>query len=335
MGRDTADLVKRLAGRRILVIGDMVADIYIDGRISRISREAPVLVLEQAGEKIVAGGAANVAHNAQTLGGSVYAVGLLGEDAAAQGLADILAEKGVQTAGLFRDAARPTISKTRIIAGGRATVSQQIVRLDKESHAPLRRETEGEMLRYLDEILPQMEGIVLSDYGAGTITEAVKDKLIGYAREHGLPSIVDSRYDIRRFRDIGYVKQNDAELSAAVGRELPDEATLMAAGRERRAELSADGVLVTRGEHGMMLFSRDGTVTDIPVSDRSEVYDVSGAGDTCVATVILALAAGIEAPEAARLSNVASGIAVRKLGTATVSAAELSRALDAQGDAAD
>ena len=331
MGRDTADLVKRLAGRRILVIGDMVADIYIDGRISRISREAPVLVLEQAGEKIVAGGAANVAHNAQTLGGSVYAVGLLGEDAAAQGLADILAEKGVQTAGLFRDAARPTISKTRIIAGGRATVSQQIVRLDKESHAPLRRETEGEMLRYLDEILP----IVLSDYGAGTITEAVKDKLIGYAREHGLPSIVDSRYDIRRFRDIGYVKQNDAELSAAVGRELPDEATLMAAGRELLAELSADGVLVTRGEHGMMLFSRDGTVTDIPVSDRSEVYDVSGAGDTCVATVILALAAGIEAPEAARLSNVASGIAVRKLGTATVSAAELSRALDAQGDAAD
>ncbi len=335
MGRDTADLVKRLAGRRILVIGDMVADIYIDGRISRISREAPVLVLEQAGEKIVAGGAANVAHNAQTLGGSVYAVGLLGEDAAAQGLADILAEKGIQTAGLFRDAARPTISKTRIIAGGRATVSQQIVRLDKESHAPLRRETEGEMLRYLDEILPQMEGIVLSDYGAGTITEAVKDKLIGYAREHGLPSIVDSRYAIRRFRDIGYVKQNDAELAAAVGRELPDEAALVDAGRALLAELSADGVLVTRGEQGMMLFSRDGTVTDIPVSDRSEVYDVSGAGDTCVATVILALAAGIEAPEAARLSNVASGIAVRKLGTATVSAAELSRALDAQGDAAD
>ena len=315
----------------VIVIGDMVADIYIDGRISRISREAPVLVLEQAGEKIVAGGAANVAHNAQTLGGSVYAVGLLGEDAAAQGLADILAEKGVQTAGLFHDAARPTISKTRIIAGGRATVSQQIVRLDKESHAPLRRETEGEMLRYLDEILPQMEGIVLSDYGAGTITEAVKDKLIGYAREHGLPSIVD----IRRFRDIGYVKQNDAELAAAVGRELPDEAALVDAGRALLKELSADGVLVTRGEQGMMLFSRDGTVTDIPVSDRSEVYDVSGAGDTCVATVILALAAGIEAPEAARLSNVASGIAVRKLGTATVSAAELVRALDAQGDAAD
>lgn len=335
MGRETADLVKRLSGRRILVIGDMVADIYIDGRISRISREAPVLVLEQAGEKIVAGGAANVAHNAQTLGGSVYAVGLLGEDAAAQGLADILAEKGVQTAGLFRDAARPTISKTRIIAGGRATVSQQIVRLDKESHAPLRRETEGEMLRYLDEILPQMEGIVLSDYGAGTITEAVKDKLIGYAREHGLPSIVDSRYAIRRFRDIGYVKQNDAELAAAVGRELPDEAALVDAGRALLKELSADGVLVTRGEQGMMLFSRDGTVTDIPVSDRSEVYDVSGAGDTCVATVILALAAGIQAPEAARLSNVASGIAVRKLGTATVSAAELVRALDAQGDAAD
>ena len=330
MDFDITQLADRLAGRRILVLGDMVADIYIDGRISRISREAPVLVLEQAGERIVAGGAANVAHNAQTLGGSVYAVGLLGDDAAAQGLRDILAGKGVHTEGLLTDGGRPTISKTRIIAGGRATVSQQIVRLDKESHAPMRRETEGEMLRYLDAILPRMEGIVLSDYGSGTITEAVKDKLIGYAREHGLPSIVDSRYDIRRFRDIGYVKQNDAELAAAVGRELPDEAALVAAGRELLKELSADGVLVTRGEKGMMLFSRDGTITDIPVSDKSEVYDVSGAGDTCVATVILALAAGIEAPEAARLSNVASGIAVRKLGTATVSAAELVRTLAVQ-----
>ena len=322
------DALSGMQSRSILVIGDMVADIYLDGRISRISREAPVLVLEQAGEKVVAGGAANVVNNIATLGGTVHAAGLVGRDESADGLRAILAKNGADVRGLISDESRPTISKTRIIAGGRATVSQQIVRLDKESHAPLRRETEGEMLRYLDEILPQMEGIVLSDYGAGTITEAVKDKLIGYAREHGLPSIVDSRYDIRRFRDIGYVKQNDAELSAAVGRELPDEAALMAAGRELLAELSADGVLVTRGEHGMMLFSRDGTVTDIPVSDRSEVYDVSGAGDTCVATVILALAAGAEPALAARLSNIASGIAVRKLGTSTVSVRELAEAIE-------
>ena len=208
-----APLIDTLEGRRILVIGDMVADVYIDGRISRISREAPVLVLEQAGEKIIAGGAANVVHNCATLGGKVTAVGLVGDDRQADGICTVLENAGVDTSGLLRDAARPTISKTRIIAGGRATVSQQIVRLDRESHTPMSRATEAAMLRCLDKVLPETDGIVLSDYGAGTITEAVKGKLIGYAREHEIPSMVDSRYDIHRFSGIGYVKQNDAELA--------------------------------------------------------------------------------------------------------------------------
>ena len=293
-----APLIAKFQGRRILVIGDMVADVYIDGRISRISREAPVLVLEQAGEKIIAGGAANVVHNCATLGGSVTAVGLVGDDRQADGICAVLENAGVDTTGLLRDAERPTISKTRIIAGGRATVSQQIVRLDRESHAPMSRAMESAMLRYLDGVLPETDGIVLSDYGAGTITEAVKGKLIGYAREH-----------------------------AAVGRKLPDAPAIYAAGRELLEELGADGVLVTRGELGMVLVEKDGSVSDIPVTDKSEVYDVSGAGDTCVATVILALAAGIAPESAARLSNYASGIAVRKLGTATVSAEELKKAV--------
>lgn len=322
-----APLIDTLEGRRILVIGDMVADVYIDGRISRISREAPVLVLEQAGEKIIAGGAANVVHNCATLGGKVTAVGLVGDDRQADGICTVLENAGVDTSGLLRDAARPTISKTRIIAGGRATVSQQIVRLDRESHTPMSRATEAAMLRCLDKVLPETDGIVLSDYGAGTITEAVKGKLIGYAREHEIPSMVDSRYDIHRFSGIGYVKQNDAELAAAVGRKLPDAPAIYAAGRELLEELGADGVLVTRGEFGMVLIEKDGSIHDIPVTDKSEVYDVSGAGDTCVSAVILALAAGIAPSDAARLSNYASGIAVRKLGTATVSAEELKRAV--------
>ena len=277
-----APLIDRLSGRRILVIGDMVADVYIDGRISRISREAPVLVLEQAGEKIIAGGAANVVHNCATLGGTVTAVGLVGDDRQADGISSVLENAGVDTSGLLRDAERPTISKTRIIAGGRATVSQQIVRLDRESHAPMSRAMESAMLRYLDGVLPETDGIVLSDYGAGTITEAVKGKLIGYAREHDIPSIVDSRYGIHRFSGIGYVKQNDAELAAAVGRKLPDAPAIYAAGRELLEELGADGVLVTRGELGMVLVEKDGSVSDIPVTDKSEVYDVSGAGDTVI-----------------------------------------------------
>lgn len=328
MRQDLMEDIRAVQGKRILVIGDMVADIYLDGRISRISREAPVLVLEQAGEKIVAGGAANVANNVATMGGEVYAAGILGRDAGAEGLIAILEKNGVHTEGLVQDDERPTVSKTRIIAGGRATVSQQIVRIDKESKEPVSGQTEELLLGYIDSILPEMEGIVLSDYGAGTITGRVQEHLISYARAHDIPSIVDSRYDIRRFRGIKYVKQNDSELAAAVERELPDLQSLCEAGKELLEALAAEGVLVTRGEQGMSLFERNGDITHVPVTDRSEVFDVSGAGDTCVSAVILSLAAGVPPRRAAELSNYASGIAVRKLGTSTVSAEELLKILE-------
>ena len=327
MKKELDPIIEEIQGRNILVIGDMVADIYLDGRISRISREAPVLVLEQAGEKVVAGGAANVVNNAATLGGNVFAVGLLGLDSAAKGLKQALEKNGAHTTGLFCDEKRPTISKTRVIAGGRATVSQQIVRIDKESKEPMAPAFEAEIMQYIKQLLPKVQGVVISDYGAGTITPKIQHQLISWCRHHNIPSMVDSRYGIHQFKDIGYVKQNDAELAAAVGRELPTEEDIFEAGQELLQELSADGVLVTRGEDGMVLLEKDGSIHNIPVSDKSEVFDVSGAGDTCVATVILALAAGVEPAKAAELSNIASGIAVRKLGTATVSSEELRQAV--------
>ncbi len=327
MKKDLMDLVQAMQGKKVLVIGDMVADIYLDGRISRISREAPVLVLEQAGEKTVAGGAANVVNNVATMGGIPFSVGLLGLDKNAKGLKQVLETNGAHTEGLFCDEKRPTISKTRIIAGGRATVSQQIVRIDNESKKPMPRAFEEQILLYLKKILPYVEGIVLSDYGSGTVTEKLGAFLVDYARKHQIPSIVDSRYDIHRFKGVGYVKQNDAELAAAMGTRLASEEEFCDAGQALLRELDADGVLVTRGERGMTLFEKDGAIHDIPVSDKSEVYDVSGAGDTCVATMILALAAGAAPVEAAELSNIASGIAVRKLGTATVSSEELKNAV--------
>lgn len=323
MKQELIPIIDEMKGKNILIVGDMVADIYLDGRISRISREAPVLVLQEVGEKIVPGGAANVVNNVATLGGNVYAVGLVGRDNAAKGLKAELEENGAHTDGIFMDETRPTISKTRIIAGRRATVSQQIVRVDKESKEPMSPAFESQIIQYLDGLLPKIQGVVISDYGSGTVTPNIRRHLIRYCRTHGIPSMVDSRYDIHSFTDIGYVKQNDAELAAAVGRELPDGDSLYDAGRELLKDLSADGVLVTRGEKGMVLFEKDGAIHDIPVTDKSEVFDVSGAGDTCVATVILALAAGVKPEYAAELSNFASGIAVRKLGTSTVSAQEL------------
>lgn len=308
---------------RVLILGDMVADIYLDGRISRISREAPVLVLEEMDERVVAGGAANVAHNAATLGGSVRAFGILGEDAGGSGIAAVLKAAGVDVCGLIGTKERPTISKTRVIAGGRATVSQQIVRIDKESREPLSAPLAALLEARLLEALEEVEAVVLSDYGSGTLTQGIRDRLLAACRERGIPTIVDSRYDVRSFAGVDYVKQNDAELAAAFERRLDAEEDVADAARELIQELGAKGALITRGEKGMTLFLADGTEHEIPVSDKSEVYDVSGAGDTCVATFILALAGGALPLTAAQLSNIASGVAVRKFGTATVSAEEL------------
>lgn len=320
---DFTALIDRMHGRRLAVLGDMIADVYLTGKIARISREAPVLVLEHQGERVVAGGAANVVHNAATLGGSAAAIGVVGEDAAAEGLKEILSSKGVDVSGLVTDVSRPTTAKTRVIAGGRATVSQQIVRIDKEERAPLSSEVFARLRESALAAVETAEGVVLSDYGGAVVSDALAQEIIAACKKRGVPTIVDSRYSIRRFVGVDYVKQNDAELSEAMGVELTDEASFRAAGEKLRAELSAKGVLVTRGEKGMTLCLEGGRAVDVPVLDKSEVFDVSGAGDTCVAAFILAIAAGASPEDAARLSNVASGIAVRKMGTATVSAEEL------------
>ena len=319
--------IAQMSGTPVLIIGDMVADVYLDGAIARISREAPVLVLDQVEERVVAGGAANVVNNAATLGGTAYAAGVCGTDTSGDALLAVLAENAVRTEGFVRDAAHPTITKTRIIAGGRATVSQQIVRVDREWHTALAHETEEELLAQIRALLPRVRGVVLSDYGSGTVTERVRRTVIDAARAAEIPSIVDSRYDILSYEGIGYVKQNDAELAAALERTLLSEEEIHAAGHELRERLSANGVLITRGDKGMTLFLADGSASNIPVSDHSEIFDVSGAGDTCVAVMILGLAAGVDPLTAARFSNIASGIAVRKRGTATVAQEELQAAV--------
>lgn len=327
---DFGELISRMCGKRIAIVGDMIADVYLTGKIARISREAPVLVLEHQGERVVAGGAANVVHNAATLGGSVAAIGVVGDDGAAEGLREILSGKGVDVSGLVMDAARPTTAKTRVIAGGRATVSQQIVRIDKEDRAPLSSEILARLRERALATVETAEGVVLSDYGGAVVSDALAQEIIAACRKRGVPTMVDSRYSIRRFVGVDYVKQNDAELADAMGEELTDEASFRAAGEKLREELLAKGVLVTRGEKGMTLCLEGGRAVDVPVLDKSEVFDVSGAGDTCVAAFILAVAAGASPEDAARLSNVASGIAVRKMGTATVSAEELQTAAEKQ-----
>lgn len=310
-----------------MVIGDLVADVYLEGRISRISREAPVLILEHDEEKVVPGGAANVIHNIATLNGQVFAVGVVGQDYAGQELKRILLSKNADIMGLVTDISRPTITKTRIMAGGQATVRQQIVRIDKEKKEALEAKTEEALRAYIAAQISEMHGVVLSDYGSHTITPDILTYVIQICQEKNIPCIVDSRYNIMEYSGITVVKQNESEAAAAVGYAINDQASLLAAGKKILNTLAAQAVLITRGPDGMTLFEKPDKVTHIPVTNKSEVYDVTGAGDTVVAMFILALAAGACHEEAARLSNFAAGIVVKKPGTAITTLKELRQAI--------
>ena len=321
--QDLRAIVEGFSKVRLLVVGDMIADLYLDCSIDRISREAPVLVLEEEAERVVAGGAANVVHNVATLGGRATSSGVIGNDSAGSGLADILSAKGAVTSGMLRAGGLGTISKTRVIAGGRTTVSQQIVRIDRNWQEALPDSVEAELLAYLGKAIGEVDGVIISDYGIGTITPSVRKFLLTEGRRLGVPIMVDSRYNILEYQGVNFVKQNDAEAGAAVGFELMEAEDRLLAGRELLRLLDADCVMITLGADGLMLFLKNGEVHSIPVEDKSEVFDVSGAGDTAVAAFMLAVLSGAEPKAAGRLSNLASGIAVRKLGTATVGQQEL------------
>lgn len=322
------NITGKFHGRKVLVVGDIIADVYLNGSISRISREAPVLVLEETGRKIVAGGAANVVSNLAALGAEVYVVGVVGDDFYAEELKNMLRERNIHVEGIVTDKTRPTISKTRVIAGGRATVSQQIVRIDNEYKDPLSKKMEAALIAKLDKILPNVEGIVLSDHCSNAVTGDIKKLVINHASKHKMPTIVDSLFRIGDFTGVAFAKQNDVQLAKFVEAPITDMTSLINAGSELLKRLNASGLIITRGELGMSLFERGGAVHHIPVAHRSEVFDVSGAGDTCVATFILAVTSGFTPVVSARIANYAAGVAVRKFGTSIVSSGELTEVLN-------
>ena len=327
MSQNLIQLIDKLQNKKIMVIGDMVADVYLEGKISRISREAPVLILEHSGETVVPGGAANAVHNAATLGGQVYAVGIIGDDNAGQQLTHVLNSKNVNTQGFIVDNERPTITKTRVMAGGQATVRQQVVRIDRESRQALPADVEQILLNYIKENIRHMDAVVISDYGSFSISPAVRKTVIEACNKAGIPSMVDSRYNVMEYNGIKLVKQNESEAANAIGHKALDQTSLIQAGQAMLERLNSEAVLITQGPEGMTLFERSGSVSHIPVSNKSEVYDVTGAGDTVVVTMMLALAAGASYHDAACLANFAAGVVVRKPGTATATPSELKQAI--------
>ncbi len=315
------DLLKRFSKTRVLVIGDLMLDEFIWGLVDRISPEAPVPVVWVQRESAMPGGAANVAGSVKALGGQVRLMGVIGEDAVGEQLADALEKQGISTQDLVTDPCRPTTLKTRVVAH-----HQQVVRIDRENL----RITDGgilkECIRTVKEIIPKMDGVVIEDYGKGLITPALLEAAVGTAKRHGKVVTVDPKEEhFRYYRGVTALTPNKKETSLAARIPITDEGSLLKAGRKILKELKPEVLLVTLGEGGMCLFRRDGSKPVTIPTLAQEVFDVSGAGDTVIATFTLARAAGASFLEAAVLSNAAAGVVVGKIGIATCSPEELER----------
>ncbi|MEZ4422218.1 MAG: D-glycero-beta-D-manno-heptose-7-phosphate kinase [Gemmatimonadota bacterium] len=312
-----SDIVDRLASSSVVVVGDVMWDEQIWGHASRISPEAPVPVVEVERVSGTPGGAANVAVNARALGARVAVVGLVGEDGAGEALRAGLQASGLDTGGLLVDGGRPTTRKSRVLARG-----QQVVRIDREMRAPISDAQGCALLEALDEPLRHAGVVVVSDYAKGVVQGRLVRGIVERARARGIPVLVDPKgLDFAKYEGVDLITPNQQEASGAAAIEITDRASLERAALRLRELTQARALLITRGGEGMALFE-DGPPTYLPAATR-QVYDVTGAGDTAVATLALALAAGVALADAARLANRAAGIVVEKVGTASVSAAEL------------
>jgi D-beta-D-heptose 7-phosphate kinase/D-beta-D-heptose 1-phosphate adenosyltransferase len=317
-------LVAAMLDKRVLVVGDVMLDEFVWGKVSRISPEAPVPVVQVTGQSFHLGGAGNVAANVRTLGGAAALVGLVGRDAAGARVREALDARGVSARLVDAGASRRTTLKTRIVAHG-----QQVVRADQEDVGELPRGLEQALVAVVRRELPGAAALVVSDYEKGVVTAGLLRRVLPLARKQRVPVLVDPKpRHFRLYRGATVVTPNQLETEQVTGLRLAGPAELAAAGRRILSTLGCRAVLVTRGEHGMSLFERGQPARHVPAAAR-EVFDVTGAGDSVIATLALALAAGASLAEAAVLANAAASVVVGKLGTAQATPPELLHALRA------
>lgn len=312
----------------ITVLGDLIADEFIYGEISRVSREAPVLILCHRDRTIVPGGAGNAIYNLADLGVNVLPVGVIGDDEAGRALLHSFRQKHISVTGIRRIKGRSTVTKTRILAGMAHSPRQQVIRVDREPETPLDRAAVHELIFQSRGYIRASDALLLSDYGYGAATPEIFNSIRARASLSGIPITVDSRYRLLAYSGITAATPNEAELEDALRIRIGNDAEhLMTAGKAVLQKMKLQSLVVTRGRDGMVLFPRGSKAVSIPISGSDEVADVTGAGDTVIATFTAALAAGADPESAARLANYAGGIVVMKRGTATVSRAELLRAV--------
>lgn len=313
------DILARLAGRTVLIVGDVMLDHFVIGRVERISPEAPVPVVQFDHEEYRLGGAANVAHNVAALGGTVDVVGIVGDDVEAARLRKDLGTLSIGANGLVTDRERCTTRKLRVVT----TRNQQVARIDYESDREVAGALEMEIISRIRELSARADAILVSDYLKGAISRGVAAAAIEAARKGGVPLLVDPKVPhIDYYGGATVVTPNHHEAEAVTFMRIRTTEEARAAARRFRTRAACESVLITRGENGMSLLGPDGDA-ELPAEAR-EVSDVTGAGDTVIATMTLALAAGVPLVDAARLANRAAGIVVAKFGPATVTIEELS-----------
>jgi len=309
------EILDRFKGKKILVIGDIMLDKYIFGKVDRISPEAPVQVVEVIKENYLPGGAANVASNVSALGGTVVLVGIIGNDNSGKILIEELKKRGIDIEGIFRDSEKPTIQKVRVLGQ-----KQQLLRIDYEKKESVKEEIENKITNFLRKKKEEIAAVIISDYAKGIVTEGIMENLKTIFSDKTI--IADPKpknFDF--YKRVSLVTPNVKEAKEMTNKENIEEM-----GKELIKKLNSS-VLITRGEEGMSLFELNGSTRHIPTKAK-EVYDVSGAGDTVVATLALALASNATIEEAAILANHAAGITVGKIGTSTVTIKEIKRSIE-------
>lgn len=329
---DSAHLVAltgALGDRTVAVIGDVVADEFVYGRVARVSREAPVLILEYDSTEIVPGGASNAANNVAALGGRALLAAVVGRDDAARRLIGTL-HKRVDSRRVLRAAGHSTPLKTRILAGGIHSPKQQVVRIDRGVSKPVNASSRKAFEKAAMDLVLRADAVLVSDYGSGLVTPALVSRLRTTLKRagHPVPILLDTRYRLLEYSGLTACTPNESEVEQALGVHIDDNARVLEqAGRAVLDRTRMDAVLITRGSRGMALFVRDLPTIHIPIFGTDSIVDVTGAGDTVVATMALALGAGATFEDAAHLANIAGGLVVMKRGTATVSSTELRNAI--------
>jgi D-glycero-beta-D-manno-heptose-7-phosphate kinase len=324
------ELIERFTQTRLTVFGDLIADEFVYGRVARVSREAPVLILEYDSTEVLPGGAGNAANNAASLGGRVTVVGLAGRDDAGRRLIAALPRTVTRT-GIVRPEHYQTPVKTRILAGGIHSAKQQVVRIDRRIDA-VTDEQRDAAERVMTTVARDADAVLVSDYGSGLVAPrfvtSLARRLAGPRRR--VPVLIDSRYALTRYGRLTACTPNESEVEQVLGVQINDNPRVLErAGRTLLRRTRMDCVLITRGSRGMALFEVGRPTVHIPIYGSDEIADVTGAGDTVIAAVTQALAAGATFEEAARLANYAGGLVVMKRGTATVSRDELRAAIEA------